>query len=266
MEFPVDKEPRIQTDKYTEEEIDLAFKFSKIILKEFSSFIKAVAVFGSAAKGKEVKGDIDILVVVDDLTLVMTSELVQAYRIITENAVRQISIKLHITTLKFTSFWEYVRAGDPVVVNILRDGVAIYDTGFFYPLQALLRNGRIRPSPEAMWSYFVRAPATIHNSKWHIMQATLDLYWAVIDSAHAALIKVNETPPRPEDIADMLKEKLVERGKIDKKYPQMMRRFYELSRMITHREIKEISGQEYANYLHDAEDFVDAMKRFIERG
>ena len=64
------------------------------------------------------------------------------------------SEKLHITTLKFTSFWEYIRAGDPVGVNILREGMALIDSGFFEPMQQLLIQGKMRPSPEAVWVYF----------------------------------------------------------------------------------------------------------------
>ena len=59
--------------------------------------------------------------------------------------------------MRFTSFWEYIRNGDPVGINILRDGVAIIDTGFFDPLQALLKKGRIRPTSESIWTYIDEA-------------------------------------------------------------------------------------------------------------
>jgi len=81
--------------------------------------------------------------------------------------------------MTLSSFWEYVRAGDPVVINILRDGLALVDSGFFDPLQALLFRGRIRPSQEAINNYYARAPTTLNNSMWHVLQATVDLYWAV---------------------------------------------------------------------------------------
>ena len=50
--------------------------------------------------------------------------------------------------------------------------------------------------------YFGRAPITLRNSKWHLNQATIDLYWAVIDATHAALMKLGEIPPSPEHIPD----------------------------------------------------------------
>ena len=189
MEFKID--PRINPNlkHYSREDYEIAHKFAALMYKEFGRFVACAAIFGSTARGtKKKEGDIDVLIIVDDLKIKMTPPVVEAYRVITDQTVAKVSKKLHVISLKLTAFWEYVRAGDPVAINILRDGVAMIDNSFFDPLQALLMQGRIRPSQEAIWNYFTRAPATIHNSKWHILQAVIDLYWAVIDSAHAALI------------------------------------------------------------------------------
>src|SRR3989344_1415203 len=249
MEFKVERRPRPNVEKYSRENYDIAYKFAEKAFKEFGTFVKAIILFGSITKQtkEEVpspEGDIDVLLIIDDLSIELRPEVVQTYRIIIQKMIADISPKLHVTTLKLTSFWEYVKAGDPVAVNMLRDGVALIDTGLFDPLQMLLRMGRIRPSPEAVWSYFVRAPATIMNSKWHILQAALDLYWAVIDAAHAALMKNNEIPPTPSHVADLMQDKLVAEGKTSQKYVDIMRQLYELSRKIAHREMKEMNGAE----------------------
>jgi hypothetical protein len=44
-----------------------------------------------------------------------------------------------------------------------------------------------------------------------------------------------------------------------------MRNFYRLSRMILHREIKDIKGEEFDRYYNDANDFVERIKKFIEK-
>ena len=266
MKFDIKKqETKKNRDKYDKENIDLAYEFAKRVHKELGKFLKAIVLFGSAARRKEKTNDVDILLVVDDLSIALTKEIVQSYRIIVEQIIAKVSTRLHVTTLRFTNFWEYVRAGDPVAVNILRDGYALIDSGFIEPLQSLLYQGRIRPTPESTWSYFNRAPKTILNSKWHLLQATVDLYWAVIDSAHAALMKINEVPPSPEHVNDLMEEKLVKTGMIDKKYPKVMRRFYDIMKMITNRDIKEITGDQYDEYLKEAEEFVDAMKEVMDK-
>src|SRR3989344_9618845 len=94
---------------------------------------------------------------------------------------------------------------------MLRDGVPLLDIGFFEPLQVLLKQGKIRPTPESIWSYLGRASPTIYNSKWHLLQAVLDLYWAVIDAAHAVLMEYGEIPPSPGQVSSILNEKLVKR-------------------------------------------------------
>ena len=235
----------------------------KKIYDEFGTFLKAVILFGSTARKEPSKGDIDILIVVDDTAVTMSAELVETYRIIIEKVISQVSAKLHVTSLKLTSFWEYVRAGDPVAINILRDGVALLDTGFFDPLRALLARGRIRPGQEAIWTYFERAPRTLHNARWHIMQAVLDLYWATIDAAHAVLMSIGEVPPSPDHVADMIEKRLVNEKKVPKKYANIMNNFYDLQKKILHREIKEISALEFERYHKEATDFVNRMESLI---
>jgi uncharacterized protein (UPF0332 family) len=105
----------------------------------------------------------------------------------------------------------------------------------------------------------------LHNSKWHLIQATLDLYWAVIDAAHAALMQHGEIPPTPEHVADLLEQKLVKKKLLEHKYVSIMRHFYKTMKMITHREVKEVKGEEYDKYYKAAEDFVNRMREFIER-
>ena len=265
MEFKQERTPNPNLKNYPSEVYDISRKFGERMYKEFGKFIKVIALFGSSITRKyNEKSDIDVLVIVDDTMIQMDAPVVETYRIITEKIVADISKKLHVTSIKFTTFWEYARSGDPIVVNILRDGVALVDFGFFEPMQALLGQGRIRPTPEAIWSYFSKAPATIYNSKWHIMQASLDLYWAIIDSAHAVLMKMGEIPPSPNHVADLLNEKLVKKNLLDKKYVSTMREFYKLQKMILHREIKGITGAEFDRYHAEAYDFVKAMQDLIE--
>ncbi|MFH1682671.1 MAG: nucleotidyltransferase domain-containing protein [Candidatus Woesearchaeota archaeon] len=266
MEFKIEKKSNENIHKYPTEYLKIARDFSGELKTELGDFLKGVILFGSSVRREATeKSDIDILVVTDDVSFVLTEPLVEAYRVIIESVIARVNRKLHVTSMTFTSFWEYAKAGDPVVVNILRDGIALYDNGFFDPLQRLLIEGRIRPTEESVWRYFGRAPKTLTNSRWHLLQATLDLYWAVIDSAHAALMRKNQIPPTPDHAADMLEEVFVKKKLLEAKYVKTMRKFYEVSKKITHREIEEISGSQYEDYFKEASAFVDKMKFIIEK-
>lgn len=255
-------------EQFRKEELELAYEFTNRLYKELGEFLRAVVLFGSSARKEKPQGkehDIDLLIIVDDVTMILSPEVIETYRIIVEKTVTGLSPRLHITSLKFTSFWEYVRAGDPVAVNILRDGMPLLDTGFFKPLKVLLHEGRVRPSPESVWGYFSRAPRTLNNAKWHMMQATLDLYWAVIDSAHAALMHLNEIPPSPEHVADLLEKRMVKKKLLTERYVRLMRKFYDLSKKIVYRDLKEMEGAEFDSLYKEAHEFVSEMKRVIEK-
>src|SRR3989344_3762214 len=267
MEFRIQKKENENIHKYPTTDLETASKFAKELKKELGDFLLSVVVFGSTARQEATeRSDIDVLVISDDATFTVDEAMVEGYRIIVESLISKVSLKLHVTSMTFTSFWEHAKVGDPIVVNILRDGVALHDKGFFYPLQVLLKQGRIRPSEESVWRYFGRSPKTLLNSRWHLLQATLDLYWAVIDSAHAALMRKNEVPPTPEHVADLLEKVYVKSHLLEQKYVEIMRKFYRLSKMITHREIRQIHGPEYEKYYIEAEEFVKRMKILVEKG
>lgn len=263
MKFKIERTERRKTE-HTQEEFETSRKFAQKLYKEFGEFVKAIVLFGGSQK-KENR-DIDLLVVLDDVRVKFTQDLVETYRIILEKTVADVDPKrLHIQTMKFTSFWEYARVGDPVATNILRYGTALIDTGFFDPMQALLDEGRIRPSQESIHTYFVLAPADITRSKQHLLSATVDLYWAVINSAHSALMKYGEVPPTPAHAAELLQSTLVKKRVLSKKSAKTMQTMYKMFKGITDRDIKEISGKNYDKYRADAEAFVKEVKKYLEK-
>ena len=264
MEFRVEKRERRIAPYIDQKDYNIALAFAKKVYKEFGTFISAIVLFGSVAERKEKRYDVDLLIVVDDVKVKLHPEILEAYRVIVEKAILDISPRIHVQTMKYSSFWEYVRAGDPVAVNILRSGIALVDTGFFDPLQALLDNGRIRPSIEAIETYFTMSYASLFRSRDHLLAGAFDLYWAAIDAAHSALMSIGEIPPSPEHVADMIKEKLVKGRKLDGKYANIMQELYLISKKITHREIKYLNGKEYDKLRDRTEDFVKRMKKFIE--
>ncbi len=266
MKFEVEKKEQKNIEKYYSKDVETARKFARLMYQELGTFIRGLVLFGSTTKTPaSPKKDIDILIILDDVRVKFSKELVETYRIITEKVASNVDPqRLHIQSMKFSSFWEYVRAGDPVAINILRSGVALIDTGFFDPLQILLDQGRIRPSEEAIFTYFTMAPASLNRSQQHLLTAVVDLYWAAIDAAHAALMKSGEIPPSPEHVADLLERKLVKEGHINKKYADVMRELYSLFKKIVHRDIKSLSGKEYDRYFELTKTFVKGMQKYIE--
>ncbi len=269
MEFTIQQRKHPNLPKYPTEELTLGREFAIQIHKELGEFLKAAVLFGSAARHTQSNlpqqtNDIDVLLLINDLTIIASEEVITAYRVIVSKTAGKVSSRLHINTLKLTTFWDYIRMGDPIVINMLRDGIPLYDNGLFEPLQYLLFQGRIRPTKEAMWTYYSRAPMTIQSAEWHVLQATTDLYWAVIDAAHAALIKIGEVPPTPGHVHELLQEKLAKKNLISKKAASTMHMFYDLNKKITHKEITHLTGEQYEHYLKLCREFVAEMRKVLE--
>lgn len=262
MEFKIQKKSNPNKDKYRKDDIDLAYEFSKKAIQEFGSFIKCIALFGSAVKGQS-SHDIDILVVVDDVSIVLTAEMVEAYRVVIEKIISETSKKLHVTTLKLTNFWDYIRKGDPIGLNILRQGVALYDTSIFEPLRILLSQGKIMPSAETVNFYANKSAGSMFNSRNHLVRATLDLYWAVIDISHAALMHHGVMAPSPVAVADHMHHVFVKNRKLERRYPPIMSKFYKLSKAIINNDINHVSGKQYDQYQREARLYIDRVKKLI---
>jgi predicted nucleotidyltransferase len=248
------------------DDTDVATRFTTEIKKELGAFLKASVLFGSCATGTaHDASDIDVLLIIDDVTHPITDELTLHYQQLVTKTAAQISKRLHLNTLKLSNFFEYCREGDPVIISMLRDGHVLHDTGFFLPAQLLLQQGRIRPSKEAIWTYYARPENTLRSARKHILSACVDLYWAAIDSSHAALMTVGQVPASPDHVPELLERALVQRGLLPAFVPKVVRELYQLQKSITHRELKEVTGHQYEAYWTETLKAVDALRTVVER-
>jgi len=250
-------------------EIDIAMDFAKKVYQKFDKLIKSVVLFGSTAKKTTSNGsDIDIILIVDDASVRFDSELVAWYReelakIISTNPYKK---ELHINTVKLTTWWNDLLRGDPVVINIIRYGEEIIDFGgFFRPLKILLQNGKIKSTPEAIYTALERAPMHLANSKRAEISSVEGIYWAMVDASHALLIAKNITPPSPEFIAGLLNEHFVAKKMLEPKYVQWYADVFRLYKGIMHGEIREVKGQNIDDLQDKAEEFIRRMASLIRQ-
>ena len=249
-------------------ESDIAMDFATKVYKKFDKIVKSVVLFGSTAKQTTVTGsDIDIIIIIDDATINWDQELTAWYREELEKLIKSnpYQTSLHINTIKLSTWWEDLMRGDPVIINILRYGEAMIDlAGFFNPLKSLLIRGKIKPTPEAIYAALQRAPQHIARSKFSELSAIDGLYWAMVDSAHAALIAVNVSPASPEHIPGDLKEHFVNTGKLKMKYVVWYRDLLVLHKKIAHGEVKDLKGIEIDEWQTKAEDFLQMMAKLVK--
>src|SRR3989344_2690788 len=173
-------------------EKDIAMDFAINVQRKFSSMIKSIVLFGSQAKDTATSSsDIDIIIIIDDASIRWDAELVAWYREELSKMIssQNYSSELHINTVRLTTWWQDLLYGDPVVINILRYGEVMLDSGgFFQPLKVLLLDGKIKSTPEAVHVALQRAPTHLLRSRLSEMNAIEGVYWAMVDSAQAALM------------------------------------------------------------------------------
>ena len=248
-------------------ESTIAMDFATKVYKRFNKIIKSVVLFGSTTKQTSVAGsDIDIIIIIDDVSINWDQELIAWYRQELDNILKRNPYKssLHINTIKLSTWWGDLMRGDPVVINVLRYGEAMIDlAGFFEPLKFLLIKGKIKSTPEAIYSCLQRAPSHIVRSKVSELNAIEGLYWAMVDSAHAALIALNVLPPSPEHVPINLKETFVNAGKLKMKYVVWYRDLLLLHKKISHGEIRDLKGVEIDAWQEKTEEFLKVMAKLV---
>ncbi len=248
-------------------ENDIALDLATEMYKKFSDIIKAIAMFGSTTKGTQTKkSDIDIIVIVDDCTVNWDQELIGWYREELARIVKKhpYGNKFHINTITLSVFWDEVRRGEPLVVNIIRFGHPLVDAGnFFDPLKVLLAKGKITPSPEAVFITAQRAFEHQANAKQNMLVAFENYYWSMVEAAQAALMALNILPPSPEEIPHHLQQ-LVKQKKLKKQYLTSFQQVEKVMQKIKRKEVVKITGQNLDECAHKAEQFVDTFQRLTK--
>ena len=249
-------------------ESEIAMDFATRVYQKFNKIVKSIILFGSAIKQTTTRGsDIDIIIIIDDASINWDQELIAWYREELEKLLRSHPYKreLNINTIKLSTWWDDLIKGDPVLINVIRYGESIIDFGgFFEPLKYLLINGKIKSTPEAVYNCLKRAPLHFSRSKISELNSIEGLYWAMVDSAHAALIAAGIVPPSPEHIPIELKETFTDKGKLKMKYVTDYRDLHVLHKKITHGEITDLKGVEIDEWQAKTNDFMKTMAQLVK--
>jgi predicted nucleotidyltransferase/uncharacterized protein (UPF0332 family) len=250
-------------------EYDIAYDFATKLYENFGRIVKSIILFGSTAKAKEVPGsDIDIIVVIDDCSVQWDQELIAWYREELEKLIRKnpYNMPLHVNTVRLSTWWEELMRGEPVIINVIRYGQALIDFGgFFNPLKILLAQGKIKSTPEAIYIMLQRAPNHLFRTRAALLGSIEGMYWAMVDSSHAALIAAKRLPPSPEHISNMLKEIFVNSRLLDPKYVSWYQELYNLSHDIVHGRITEIRAIEIEKWQKRSEEYLQVMAKLVNR-
>jgi predicted nucleotidyltransferase/uncharacterized protein (UPF0332 family) len=247
-----------------------------LILRKFEKYVTSYVLAGSITRGEAQKAsDVDVYVIIDDTDVkrMPRVELKEKLRriiydyVIEAGELAGVKNKLSPQVYLLTDFWESVKDAHPVMFTFIRDGVPLHDRGTFLPWKALLKMGKIKPSPEAIDSFMSWGDKVIERAKKALLDiVTLDLYWAVITPTQAVLMLYGLPPPAPKHVVAETKKYLVEKEKLlEKKYLDTLERVVTIYKDWEHQKIKEIKGSEIDKFLKDVEEYIKRLKELEEQ-
>jgi hypothetical protein len=102
------------------------------------------------------------------------------------------------------------------------------------------------------------------RSKAAELNAIEGLYWGMVDSAQAALIAANVSPPSPEHIPADLTQTFVSNGMLKSRYVDWFRDLLILHKKIAHGEIKELRGIVIDDWQERTDEFIKVMAQLIK--
>lgn len=267
-----DKKAVSRKDKQREEEkkkrAELIKQFSKKLLDKYGRQIKAIIAWGSVVRDEFTsKSDIDLVIVADDTREPMDDDERDEINDFMSKTAKEVDERLSpqpIWTL--TEFWDMTRRLTPLAYNLLKDGVPVYDTGFFLPTKRLLQMGRIPATKESAESRMEVVPKRLRRAKdaklWMVAE---DVYNAMINAFQAVIMYLGRGPPGPKQSVETGRKFLVEPGLLEDKYMQWMDDVLVFRKKVEHREIAEIKGEQVDDFIDKAEKFIAEMERLLKK-
>ena len=259
MEDRLDKRKSHNVEHLTDQRLKDVSGFAKTVVSKWHLVSSVVL-----RKPSEAEQSIVLVFIIDDLNNIVLDQTVEEVRMSASEMAYTNTLPIKCKTLLASVFWQEFKARDDSALELARESLVIHDNGFFAPLQDLLVTGKVRPSKESVNIYFMKAERSMKTSSQKVSRAIIDLYWAVTDAAHAAVMVAGITPPSPKDLAETLKKELIARNLLHRRCGEIVDRIYSVAKKIMHREVFDISGKEFDLYLADADFFIKEIDDFVK--
>ena len=251
-----------------------------LVLQKFDKYVVSYVIAGSMVRGDTVKeSDVDVFIIINDTDVKRMPRLELKERLrgmihqYIGEATALAGVKKNILNVQvylLTDFWESVKDAHPVMFTFIRDGIPLYDKGTFLPWKALLKMGRLKPSPEAIDMFMSMGDKTVKRAKTALLDILVhDIYWSITTPSQALLMLYGLAPPTPKQTAADMKKIFVDKEKmLEKKYITILENIIQAYKDFEHEKLKEISGAELDKMLADTESYLkrlEELRKQIEK-
>ncbi len=246
-----------------------------LILQKFDKYVVSYVIAGSFLRGDATKtSDIDVFVIINDTDVKRMPRLelkerlrAMIYQFVNEAlALAGVKNDLHIQTYLLTEFWDSVKDANPVIFTFIRDGIPIYDKGTFMPWKALLKMGKLKPSPESIDMFMKTAEKTVETAERRLIDAMIDIYYGVLTPSQALIMLSGSPPPTHKETVTKMEEIFVKKEKMLKKSEIVILEKVVKSFKAYEHDLKyKISGKEIDGLVKEAEIYMKRLKELREQ-
>ena len=243
-----------------------------LVLQKFDKYIVSYVIAGSMVRGDVTKeSDVDVFIIINDTDVkrMPRLELKERLRSMIYQYISEASalagVKKNILNVQpylLTDFWESVKDAHPVMFTFIRDGVPLHDRGTFLPWKALLKMGRLKPSPEAIDMFMSMGDKSVKRAKATLVDILVhDVYWSIVTPSQALLMLYGLAPPTPKQTASDMKKIFVDKEKmLELKDIKILEKIIQAYKDFEHEKLKEIKGAELDKMLSDTEDYLKRLQ------
>jgi len=250
-----------------------------LVLQKFDKYVVSYVIGGSLVRGNATKtSDVDAFVIINDTDVKKMPRLElkerlrgMIYQYIGE-ATSLAGVEKNILNVQIyllTDFWESVKDAHPVMFTFIRDGVPLYDKGTFLPWKALLKMGRLKPSPESIDMFMRTADQTGKLVERRLLDAMVDLYYKVLNPSQALIMLYGSPPPTHKETPALMEKIFVEKEKMLKKTEvAVLARLVKLFRDYEHDPKMTVKGAEIDKLIKDSDVYIkrlETLRKQIEK-
>jgi predicted nucleotidyltransferase len=244
-----------------------------LVLQKFEKYVVSYVIAGSMVRSENTKtSDVDVFVIINDTDVkrMPRLELKERLRSIIFQYIAEANalagVKKNILNVQIyllTDFWEAVKDAHPIMFTFIRDGIPLYDRGTFLPWKALLKMGKLKPSPEALDMFMSIGDKGVKRAKAAMLDILIhDIFQSVNLPSQGLLMLYGLPPPTIQETVKEMKRIFVDKEKmLELKYIKMLEEItIKYYKGYEHEKIKEITGAQLDKLLKNTDDYLKRLK------
>ena len=245
--------------------------FARRVRAALGEQVDAIVLYGSVARGEAgPDSDVDVLIVGSG-----DESIDKAIRRAESDQTRETGYRFFVETTTYdrNEFLELRRLGSPLVMNILEDGVVLYDTGIF----SRMRADSAQMSDEEIKGMMARrvvrflelADEALTTAEFNLDRGLLRAaanraYYAMFYAASAAVAQTDSRPPRTHGgVANQFGLRYVTAGLFDATLAATLGETYELRRQSDYQLYVDFAENDVAAAVETAREFVGAIREML---